>query len=91
MVDRTRELEFSLGTGIKRVEANEKETVVLQRRAVRARVNLAEGASLRREDLVLLRPCPADAVGAAHVGEILGRRLRRHKMGGDHIRWADLD
>jgi sialic acid synthase SpsE len=91
MVARTRELEFSLGTGIKRVEANEKETVVLQRRAVRARVNLAEGASLRREDLVLLRPCPADAVGAAHVSEMLGRSLRRNKTGGDHIRWTDLD
>jgi N-acetylneuraminate synthase len=32
MVDRTRELEAALGDGIKRVEANELETRILQRR-----------------------------------------------------------
>lgn len=91
MVDRTRELELSLGSGIKRVEENEKETVVLQRRAVRTRTAMAEGTQLKREDLVVLRPCPADAVDAANVTAILGRRLRRDKSGGDHIRWTDLD
>src|SRR5262249_53339138 len=35
MVDRTRELEAALGTGVKRVEENERETVVLQRRSIR--------------------------------------------------------
>jgi sialic acid synthase SpsE len=90
MVDRTRELENSLGNGIKRVEANEKETVVLQRRAVRARVDLADGAELRREDLEVLRPCPRDAVNAAQVGEIVGRRLRRAKTRGEHLQWSDL-
>jgi len=90
MVDRTRELENSLGNGIKRVEANEKETVVLQRRAVRARVDLADGAELRREDLEVLRPCPRDAVNAAQVGELIGRRLRRSKTKGEHLQWSDL-
>ena len=37
MVDRTRELEESLGKKIKKVEKNETETVILQRRAVRAK------------------------------------------------------
>src|SRR5205823_7586903 len=32
MVDRTRELELALGNGIKRIEDNEQQTVVLQRR-----------------------------------------------------------
>src|SRR5215211_1327022 len=36
MVDRTRDLERSLGDGIKRVEPNERETVVIQRRCLRA-------------------------------------------------------
>ncbi len=90
MVDRTRELENSLGTGIKRIEANEKETVVLQRRAVRARVDLADGAELRREDLEVLRPCPRDAVSAADVGALIGKKLRRSKSKGDHLKWSDL-
>jgi sialic acid synthase SpsE len=91
MVDRTRELELSLGSAVKRVEGNERETVVLQRRAVRARASLAEGVLLQRADLDVLRPCPADAVGAASVAELVGRRLRRSKKGGEYLRWTDLD
>jgi len=91
MVDRTRELELSLGTGIKRVEPNEVETVVLQRRGVRAGLDLEEGALLKRDDLTVLRPCPTDAVDAAHVGDIVGRRLRRTMAAGDRIRWNDLE
>jgi sialic acid synthase SpsE len=91
MVDRTRELELSLGTGIKRVEANEQETVVLQRRAVRARNAIEAGQVLRREDLEVLRPCPRDAVDAAHVDSILGRQLRKSKVSGEHLLWTDFD
>ena len=40
MIDRSRELELSLGNGEKKIEDNEKETVVLQRRAIRAKKNL---------------------------------------------------
>jgi N-acetylneuraminate synthase len=43
MVDRTRELEYALGDGNKVVEPNEKETVVIQRRCLRA------ARDLRRE------------------------------------------
>jgi sialic acid synthase SpsE len=91
MVDRTRELEAALGTAVKRVEDNERETVVLQRRSVRARRALGSGDTLRREDLEVLRPCPADAVDAANVAAIVGRRLRKARSPGEHIRWTDLD
>ena len=37
MVDRARELEAALGTGIKRIEENELDTVVVQRRSIRAK------------------------------------------------------
>ena len=91
MVERTRELELSLGTGVKRVEENEKETVVLQRRAVRATHDLAPASTLTRNDLTVLRPCPADAVDAAAIEKVLGRTLRKRVTGGEHIRWTDLD
>ena len=39
MVERSRELESSLGNGLKVVEENEKDTVVLQRRSLRATEN----------------------------------------------------
>ena len=58
MIDRSRELEASLGNSYKRVEDNETDTIVVQRRAVRFRRDVAAGTVLTRDDLVVLRPCP---------------------------------
>lgn len=90
MVDRTRELENALGTGCKRVEANELETVVVQRRAIRAGYDMAPGDKLTLENLSLLRPCPEDAVPASAFSKILGLELSRAVVKGDVIRWDDL-
>ena len=58
MVDRSRELEAALGMGIKKVEDNEKETVVVQRRSIRASKSLVAGATLSENDIEMLCPCP---------------------------------
>jgi sialic acid synthase SpsE len=91
MVDRTRELEQSLGAGVKRVEDNEHDTVVLQRRAIRLRHDLASGSTLTRESLTILRPCPRDGVPPYEIDAVVGRRLRRAVAGGDYIRWTDIE
>ena len=69
MVDETRLLEAAMGTGVKGVEDNERETVVLQRRCVRAARDLPAGTVLIRDDLEVLRPAPVEAVPAHEVGE----------------------
>jgi sialic acid synthase SpsE len=91
MVDRTRELENALGTGIKRVEPNEAETVVLQRRSLRARTALAAGTVIDAAMLEPLRPCPADAIPPIHMNAVTGRRLRNAIGAGDHLKWTDLE
>ena len=91
MVDRTRELENALGSSIKQVEENERETVVLQRRAIRAGNNLAAGTVLAKEDLTVLRPCPPDALPPYCLGQLIGKRVKRDIMAGEHLRWIDLD
>lgn len=90
MVDRTRELENALGDGVKEVEPNEAQTVVLQRRAIRARGSLAAGALITRADLDVLRPCPAEAIPPHHLGDIVGRTVRHNIKAGEHLRWNDL-
>lgn len=90
MVDATRELELALGNGIKRVEANEFETAVLQRRAIRLTHDHAAGTVLSRDQLSLLRPCPPDAISPAHMALVTGKMLTRSKKSGDHLRWSDL-
>jgi N-acetylneuraminate synthase len=91
MVDRGRELELSLGTGEKRVEGNEMETVVLQRRSIRAKTDLAAGTVLTRGQLEVLRPCPADALPPYELPSLVSRRLRRAISQGEHLRWTDVE
>lgn len=91
MVERTRELENALGAGVKKVEDNECETVVLQRRSVRVKAALLAGTVLRREHLTVLRPCPTDAVEPYHLPNLIGCALRAPKQAGEHLRWTDLE
>jgi len=90
MVDRTRELENALGVGIKRIEENEKDTVVLQRRAIRAASYLVSGTILRREHIALLRPCPEDGLPPYRIDELIGKQLRHDIKAGEHLRWIDI-
>jgi N-acetylneuraminate synthase len=90
MVERTRELEAALGDGHKRIEPNERETAVLQRRCIRVGRDLAAEDVLRQEDLVVLRPCPADGIAPYELPKVLGRRLKRSVPAGDNITWNDL-
>ncbi len=91
MVDRTRELENAMGVGIKQVEDNEKETVVLQRRAIRMADNLEAGCILTREHLTVLRPCPPDGLPPYEVQKLIGKKVRRDVSVGEHLRWIDLE
>lgn len=91
MVDRTRELENALGTGIKQVEENEKQTVILQRRAIRLVQGLSAGESIQREHLTVLRPCPVDGLPPYYIGDLIGRKIRHDMKSGEHIKWTDLE
>ena len=91
MVARTRELENSLGVDVKKVEENEKETIIVQRRAMRASTNLLVGTVLTREHLIALRPCPPDALPPYLIHELLGKKLRHTISAGEHLRWIDLE
>ena len=90
MVDRTRELENALGVGIKKIEGNEKETVVLQRRAIRLKTDLPADSILTRDHLNVLRPCPEDAISPRQINDVVGKRLRSYMGSGEYLRWNDL-
>lgn len=91
MVDRTRELENALGTGVKRVEENEQQTAILQRRSICVARDLPAGHVLTRADLSVLRPCPADAIAPTRLAEVIGRPLACAKKPGEHLRLCDLE
>ena len=91
MVDRTRELEAALGGASKTIAENEHQTVVIQRRCLRATRDLVQGAQLIEEDLCALRPAPSGSIEPYCLREILGKRLNRAVVAGQELRWGDIE
>jgi sialic acid synthase SpsE len=90
MVDRTRELECALGSPLKVVEENERETVVVQRRCLRAAVDLGPGTVLRPGMLEALRPAPRDAVMPFDLSRVVGKTLTHDLPTGEYLKWTML-
>jgi sialic acid synthase SpsE len=90
MVERSRELELAMGDGVKRVEENEGDTVVIQRRSIRVKRDLPSGHILTEDDLEALRPCPIDSLEPYQMNEVLDKTIQRKIPKGDHLKWIDL-
>ena len=70
-----RELEGMLGDGIKRVEKNEEEARIVQRRSICAKNDLQEGHVLGVEDLDYLRPCTNNGFAPSEMNSLIGKKL----------------
>jgi sialic acid synthase SpsE len=91
MVDAVRELEYAMGDGIKRIEPNEEQTIVIQRRALRAVGPIPAGTRLTEEHLEALRPCPEGAVPPNCLDQVIGRSVREPIARGKELMWSNLD
>jgi N-acetylneuraminate synthase len=75
MVERTRNLEAALGSTLKVVAENEKETVVIQRRGLRFARPLATGTVIGADDLVALRPATPGCITPDQLDAVIGARV----------------
>jgi sialic acid synthase SpsE len=90
MTLRSRELETSLGEEEKKIEKNELETIILQRRAIRAKKDLKQGEKISNENIIPLRPCPESGILPFEKEKILNKKINRDIVQGDYIGWDDL-
>jgi N-acetylneuraminate synthase len=90
MVENTRQLERALGSADKTVAENESETVVIQRRCLRAAQALPAGTVLTRELLDVLRPAPQDAILPYEIPQVIGKRLLVDLQKGQELKWEQL-
>ncbi len=90
MINSSRKLEKALGDGIKTVEKNELNTVVLQRRATRVVKNLYKGQKLSFADIEFQRPCPQDAIIPNDAKKFIGKKVKRNIKSGDYLRKKDF-
>jgi len=91
MVDRTRELEAALGHCAKTIAENERETVIIQRRCIRAARDLPAGTVLDRGSVEVLRPAPAGSIPPYQLPQVTGRKLRRALASGEYLAWPMIE
>lgn len=90
MVAETMKLHYALGDGIKRVEKNEYDTCVVQRRALYYQRNLKAGDVISKEDLFPLRPAPNGAVMPYELDKIIGKTLIKNVLSDNVVFWEDI-
>tara|TARA_B100000767_G_C19709889_1_gene512282 strand:- start:328 stop:1401 length:1074 start_codon:yes stop_codon:yes gene_type:complete len=91
MISKTRELELAIGGSIKKVEENEKDTVVVQRRCLRASRDLTEGTIITEDMIEVLRPAPIESMPPYQLDMLIGKKIINNLVKGSHFRVFDIE
>lgn len=90
MVNNATEAFYALGDGVKRIEENELQSKIVQRRSLRAAVDVPAGTRLEAHHLEALRPIPEDGIEPYRLQEITGKQLSKDLKKGEHITFSHL-
>jgi N-acetylneuraminate synthase len=90
MVTETRLLERALGSSDKFVAGNEQDTVVVQRRCLRAARDIKAGEVFSREMIDVLRPATPGAILPPYIDQVIGTKAIKDIRMGKELRWTDL-
>lgn len=82
---------YSLGDGDKRIEDNERDTAVVQRRGLFYARDLKRGQVLCRDDLQALRPRLPGGVDPVELSQLVGRKLVRDVQADEWVKKEDLN
>lgn len=90
MVRNTRQLERALGSANKFVADNEQQTVVVQRRCLRAARDIWAGETVSRDMIAVLRPATPGAIEPYKIDEVIGLKALHDIPFGKELRWTQL-
>ena len=90
MVERSNELLLALGDGIKRVEPNEAQSMIVQRRCLRANRDMKAGEIIKKEDIIALRPISEGSFHPYEIKLLTGKRLTKDIQSGEHFTKKDI-
>ena len=91
MVLRTRELEYALGNDVKKIEENEKETVIVQRRSIWLKKDINSGDVLNPAHFEVLRPSPKDSIQPYEISNYVGKKIKNSLKKGQYLRKFDFE
>lgn len=89
MVERSRELELALGGTEKKIEHNEIDSSVVQRRSLHLRKPLKRDEIITKEHIEALRPAPKSAITPNQMNLVLGMKAAKDYQPGDCLKWSD--
>jgi sialic acid synthase SpsE len=90
MVNDARILEASIGNGNKIIEKNERDSSIVQRRSIRAKIAIPINSKLKKEMIEFLRPCPKNAIDPYNYKKLINKKILRNIKKGDIITWKDI-
>ncbi len=90
MVDSIRLLEEALGSPKKDLYQEEKETVIVQRRCLRAARDIPKGLRITGDMINALRPLAKDAIGPKYKDIIIGREVKIDMKKGVPFTWDKI-
>jgi sialic acid synthase SpsE len=85
MVDKSNELYQALGDGVKRIEENEMDSIVVQRRSVRVIRDISKGERISASDLEVLRPMPLNGFPPFKLNGLIGKIAKENIVEGEHL------
>jgi N-acetylneuraminate synthase len=72
------------------VTENERDTVIVQRRCLRAARTIQKGEVFTREMIDVLRPATPGAILPYEIEQVIGKRALVDLPAGKELRWVDL-
>lgn len=91
MVEESGKLYEALGDGIKRVEDNEEDTVVVQRRSLYFNKKIEAGQIITADDVFPLRPAKKGMVMPYEKEKIIWKKVCRDIEPDTEVRWEDIE
>ncbi len=90
MVSATRNLEKMFGDGVKRIETNEKKSIIVQRRSIRAKIKITKNTIIRKDMLINLRPITSNGIPPYNLNKILNKRAKVNINCQEEITWKKI-
>jgi sialic acid synthase SpsE len=90
MVKTANELYESMGDGVKRIEENEKQTAIVQRRGLRYTRDIKKGSVIEKDDLIALRPVNDNGFAPYEINILCGKKINRDANEDDPVLKRDI-
>lgn len=91
MVNSSRELQLALGDKSKKIEKNELESSIVQRRSMYLKNHIPKGNLIEKKDIEFLRPCPKNGIPPYDIYKVVGRKTLVPLTKGQNLLWSHLE